>query len=150
MFSVKENDLAELCPLKYLWVTPAFCDVFLCLVGGTKVVLENSMPLVWAPEVLNFCHSRILDLDLVVRDEDGNILDPELTSTISLFRAHEVASKQVEERLQDEKVSTFSCPYWAICVWERFPSTGPASSVKPGIGTEKGLHRPLHTAHFTR
>ncbi|KAB0402062.1 hypothetical protein E2I00_004446 [Balaenoptera physalus] len=46
---------------------------------------------------------RILDLDLVVRDEDGNILDPELTSTISLFRAHEVASKQVEERLQEEK-----------------------------------------------
>ncbi|NXT87803.1 DOCK1 protein, partial [Anhinga rufa] len=46
---------------------------------------------------------RILDLDLVVRDEDGNILDPEQTSTISLFRAHEIASKQVEERLQEEK-----------------------------------------------
>lgn len=56
------------------------------------------------PEVLSSCCSRILDLDLVVRDEDGNILDPELTSTISLFRAHEVASKQVEERLQEEKV----------------------------------------------
>uniref|UniRef100_A0A8B9MXY3 Dedicator of cytokinesis 1 n=1 Tax=Accipiter nisus TaxID=211598 RepID=A0A8B9MXY3_9AVES len=48
--------------------------------------------------------NRILDLDLVVRDEDGNILDPEQTSTISLFRAHEIASKQVEERLQEEKV----------------------------------------------
>ncbi|XP_038599409.1 dedicator of cytokinesis protein 1 isoform X1 [Tachyglossus aculeatus] len=47
--------------------------------------------------------NRILDLDLVVRDDDGNILDPEQTSTISLFRAHEVASKQVEERLQEEK-----------------------------------------------
>uniref|UniRef100_A0A8C3XHN4 Dedicator of cytokinesis 1 n=1 Tax=Cyanoderma ruficeps TaxID=181631 RepID=A0A8C3XHN4_9PASS len=47
--------------------------------------------------------NRILDLDLVVRDEDGNILDPEQTSTISLFRAHEIASKQVEERLQEEK-----------------------------------------------
>lgn len=54
---------------------------------------------------LDSWYSRILDLDLVVRDEDGNILDPELTSTISLFRAHEVASKQVEERLQEEKVS---------------------------------------------
>uniref|UniRef100_A0A803VZS2 Dedicator of cytokinesis 1 n=1 Tax=Ficedula albicollis TaxID=59894 RepID=A0A803VZS2_FICAL len=49
--------------------------------------------------------NRILDLDLVVRDEDGNILDPEQTSTISLFRAHEIASKQVEERLQEEKRS---------------------------------------------
>uniref|UniRef100_A0A8C9NIC2 Dedicator of cytokinesis 1 n=1 Tax=Serinus canaria TaxID=9135 RepID=A0A8C9NIC2_SERCA len=47
--------------------------------------------------------NRILDLDLVVRDEDGNILDPEQSSTISLFRAHEIASKQVEERLQEEK-----------------------------------------------
>uniref|UniRef100_A0A8B9IEJ5 Dedicator of cytokinesis 1 n=1 Tax=Anser cygnoides TaxID=8845 RepID=A0A8B9IEJ5_ANSCY len=47
--------------------------------------------------------NRILDLDLVVRDEDGNILDPEQTSTISLFRAHEIASKQVEERLLEEK-----------------------------------------------
>uniref|UniRef100_A0A4X2MCY3 Dedicator of cytokinesis 1 n=1 Tax=Vombatus ursinus TaxID=29139 RepID=A0A4X2MCY3_VOMUR len=47
--------------------------------------------------------NRVLDLDLVVRDEDGNILDPEQTSTISLFRAHEIASKQVEERLREEK-----------------------------------------------
>lgn len=47
---------------------------------------------------------RILDLDLVVRDEDGNILDPDQTSTISLFRAHETTSKQVEERLLEEKV----------------------------------------------
>uniref|UniRef100_A0A8C5Q6X1 Dedicator of cytokinesis 1 n=1 Tax=Leptobrachium leishanense TaxID=445787 RepID=A0A8C5Q6X1_9ANUR len=47
--------------------------------------------------------NRILDLDLVVRDEDGNILDPEQTSTISLFRAHKIASKQVEERIQEEK-----------------------------------------------
>lgn len=39
-----------------------------------------------------------------MRDEDGNILDPEQTSTISLFRAHEIASKQVEERLLEEKV----------------------------------------------
>lgn len=51
---------------------------------------------------------RILDLDLVVRDEDGNILDPEQTSTISLFRAHEIASKQVEERLQEEKVRYYT------------------------------------------
>lgn len=48
----------------------------------------------------------------MVRDEDGNILDPEQTSTISLFRAHEIASKQVEERLQEEKVrdsAAFPC-----------------------------------------
>ncbi|XP_056887217.1 dedicator of cytokinesis protein 1 isoform X2 [Takifugu flavidus] len=47
--------------------------------------------------------NKYLDLDLVVRDKDGNILDPELTSTISLFRAHEAASKQIEDRIQEEK-----------------------------------------------
>uniref|UniRef100_A0AAR2JGN1 Dedicator of cytokinesis 1 n=1 Tax=Pygocentrus nattereri TaxID=42514 RepID=A0AAR2JGN1_PYGNA len=47
--------------------------------------------------------NKVLDLDLVVRDKDGNILDPDLTSTISLFRAHEAASRQIEERIQEEK-----------------------------------------------
>lgn len=49
--------------------------------------------------------ARYLDLDLVVRDKDGNILDPDLTSTVNLFRAHEAASKQIEARIQEEKVN---------------------------------------------
>lgn len=47
---------------------------------------------------------RILGLDLVVRDDNGNILDPDETSTISLFKSHETASKRIEERIQEEKV----------------------------------------------
>jgi len=47
---------------------------------------------------------RILGLDLVVRDDNGNILDPDETSTISLFKAHETASKRIDERIQEEKV----------------------------------------------
>uniref|UniRef100_A0A4W4HM09 Dedicator of cytokinesis 1 n=1 Tax=Electrophorus electricus TaxID=8005 RepID=A0A4W4HM09_ELEEL len=47
--------------------------------------------------------NKVLDLDLVVRDKVGNILDPDLTSTISLFQAHETASRQIEERIQEEK-----------------------------------------------
>uniref|UniRef100_A0A8C5IRD5 Dedicator of cytokinesis 5 n=1 Tax=Junco hyemalis TaxID=40217 RepID=A0A8C5IRD5_JUNHY len=35
--------------------------------------------------------NRILGLDLVVRDDNGNILDPDETSTISLFKAHETS-----------------------------------------------------------
>uniref|UniRef100_A0AAY4EDR1 Dedicator of cytokinesis 5 n=1 Tax=Denticeps clupeoides TaxID=299321 RepID=A0AAY4EDR1_9TELE len=49
--------------------------------------------------------NRILDLDLVVRDEAGNTLDPDCTSTVSLFRAHEAASRSIDERIQEEKVS---------------------------------------------
>ncbi|KAM9359964.1 dedicator of cytokinesis protein 5 isoform 1-T1 [Symphorus nematophorus] len=47
--------------------------------------------------------NRILGLDLVVRDEAGNTLDPDLTSTVSLFRAHETASRSVDDRIQEEK-----------------------------------------------
>nr|XP_020668233.1 dedicator of cytokinesis protein 5 [Pogona vitticeps] len=47
--------------------------------------------------------NRILGLDLVVRDDNGNILDPEATSMIALFKAHETASKRIDERIQEEK-----------------------------------------------
>uniref|UniRef100_A0A673CE99 Dedicator of cytokinesis 5 n=1 Tax=Sphaeramia orbicularis TaxID=375764 RepID=A0A673CE99_9TELE len=47
--------------------------------------------------------NRILGLDLVVRDEAGNTLDPDRTSTVSLFRAHETASRSVDDRIQEEK-----------------------------------------------
>ncbi|KAL7981409.1 hypothetical protein Chor_002305 [Crotalus horridus] len=46
---------------------------------------------------------RILGLDLVVRDDNGNILDPDVTSMISLFKAHETASKRIDDRIQEEK-----------------------------------------------
>uniref|UniRef100_A0A672HBE9 Dedicator of cytokinesis 5 n=1 Tax=Salarias fasciatus TaxID=181472 RepID=A0A672HBE9_SALFA len=47
--------------------------------------------------------NRILGLDLVVRDEAGNTLNPDQTSTVSLFRAHETASRSVDDRIQEEK-----------------------------------------------
>ena len=51
----------------------------------------------------------MLGLDLVVRDDNGNILDPDETSTIALFKAHEMASKRIEEKIQEEKVSFLKC-----------------------------------------
>lgn len=52
-----------------------------------------------------YCLCRILELDLVVRDENGNIMDPDVTSVISLFHAHEQATKQITERIKEETVS---------------------------------------------
>ncbi|MBN3301172.1 DOCK2 protein, partial [Amia calva] len=46
--------------------------------------------------------NKILQLDLVVRDDDGNILDPDRCSVISLFRAHEVATARIAERIKEE------------------------------------------------
>uniref|UniRef100_A0A8C5EI05 Dedicator of cytokinesis 2 n=1 Tax=Gouania willdenowi TaxID=441366 RepID=A0A8C5EI05_GOUWI len=48
--------------------------------------------------------NKILELDQVVRDEDGNILDPEQASVISLFRAHEEATAKINERIKEEQV----------------------------------------------
>uniref|UniRef100_A0A8C9VVV0 Dedicator of cytokinesis 5 n=1 Tax=Scleropages formosus TaxID=113540 RepID=A0A8C9VVV0_SCLFO len=52
---------------------------------------------------IDYGNRWILGLDLVVRDEAGNTLDPDTTSTISLFRAHETASRCIDERIQEEK-----------------------------------------------
>ncbi|XP_015705676.1 dedicator of cytokinesis protein 2-like [Coturnix japonica] len=46
--------------------------------------------------------NKILALDLVVRDEDENILDPDRTSIISLFQAHLRAARTVTQRIQEE------------------------------------------------
>ncbi|XP_068180969.1 dedicator of cytokinesis protein 2 [Antennarius striatus] len=47
--------------------------------------------------------NKILELDQVVRDENGNILDPEKASVISLFRAHEEATITINERIKEEQ-----------------------------------------------
>lgn len=41
---------------------------------------------------------------MTVRDEDGNILDPDKTSVISLFHAHEEATNKITERIKEEMV----------------------------------------------
>ncbi|XP_064916111.1 dedicator of cytokinesis protein 2-like isoform X3 [Columba livia] len=46
--------------------------------------------------------NKILALDLVVRDEDENILDPDSTSVISLFQAHRRAAQTITQRIQEE------------------------------------------------
>uniref|UniRef100_A0A7M4EY29 C2 DOCK-type domain-containing protein n=1 Tax=Crocodylus porosus TaxID=8502 RepID=A0A7M4EY29_CROPO len=45
--------------------------------------------------------NKILELDLVVRDKDENILDPDRTSIISLFQAHKRATSLISERIQE-------------------------------------------------
>ncbi|NXP59859.1 DOCK2 protein, partial [Chloropsis cyanopogon] len=49
--------------------------------------------------------NKILALDLVVRDEDENILDPDRTSVISLFQAHRRAAQTLTQRIQEEMSS---------------------------------------------
>ncbi|XP_058882191.1 dedicator of cytokinesis protein 1 isoform X1 [Acipenser ruthenus] len=84
-------------------------DLIYDLIEWRSQILSGTLPQDELQELKQKVTSKIdygnkyLDLDLVVRDEDGNILDPEQTSTISLFLAHETASKQIEERIQEEQ-----------------------------------------------
>uniref|UniRef100_A0A8C0UMH0 Dedicator of cytokinesis protein 2-like n=1 Tax=Cyanistes caeruleus TaxID=156563 RepID=A0A8C0UMH0_CYACU len=54
--------------------------------------------------------NKILALDLVVRDEDENILDPDRTSVISLFQAHRRAAQTLTQRIQEETVRPLQAP----------------------------------------
>ncbi|XP_015202316.1 dedicator of cytokinesis protein 1 isoform X1 [Lepisosteus oculatus] len=84
-------------------------DMIYDLIEWRSQILSGTLPQDELTELKQKVTSKIdygnkyLDLDLVVRDKDGNILDPDQTSTISLFRAHEAASKQIEQRIQEEK-----------------------------------------------
>uniref|UniRef100_A0A3Q1IDB5 Dedicator of cytokinesis 1 n=1 Tax=Anabas testudineus TaxID=64144 RepID=A0A3Q1IDB5_ANATE len=84
-------------------------DMIYDLIEWRSQILSGTLPQDELTELKQKVTSKIdygnkyLDLDLVVRDKDGNILDPQLTSTISLFTAHEAASKQIEDRIQEEK-----------------------------------------------
>lgn len=92
------NRYESCCPLplqSYEISCKCYCKVLYALV--TSLLLSS-----W-DSVRFFLPHRILGLDLVVRDEAGNMLHPDRTSTVSLFRAHETASRSIDERIQEEK-----------------------------------------------
>uniref|UniRef100_A0A3Q2DTW0 Dedicator of cytokinesis 1 n=2 Tax=Cyprinodon variegatus TaxID=28743 RepID=A0A3Q2DTW0_CYPVA len=84
-------------------------DMIYDLIEWRSQILSGTLPQDELTELKQKVTSKIdygnkyLNLDLVVRDKDGNILDPDLTSTVSLFRAHEAASKQIDDRIREEK-----------------------------------------------
>ncbi|XP_072573617.1 dedicator of cytokinesis protein 2 [Paramormyrops kingsleyae] len=47
--------------------------------------------------------NKILELDLVVRDENGNIIEPDKANVISLFHAHEEATAKISERIKEDQ-----------------------------------------------
>uniref|UniRef100_A0AAY5KRK3 Dedicator of cytokinesis 2 n=1 Tax=Esox lucius TaxID=8010 RepID=A0AAY5KRK3_ESOLU len=63
--------------------------------------------------------NKILELDLVVRDVDGNMLDPENASVINLFRAHQDATTKINDRIKEEQVRRRSSPTHSLYVFVR-------------------------------
>lgn len=48
-------------------------------------------------ENANVLYFRCLGLDLVVRDDNGNILNPDITSAVKLFRHHDEAAAAIRK-----------------------------------------------------
>ncbi|XP_067836606.1 dedicator of cytokinesis protein 2-like isoform X2 [Heptranchias perlo] len=71
--------------------------------------------------------NKMLEMDLVVRDENGNILDPDQTSVISLFQAHKKATQHITELIREETnqseysrfVRLASSPTHTLFIWVR-------------------------------
>ncbi|XP_078717845.1 dedicator of cytokinesis protein 1-like isoform X3 [Lampetra fluviatilis] len=86
-------------------------DMMYELINWRSQILSGTLPLDELKELKQKVTARIdygnsiLGLDLVVRDDDGNILDPDQTSTVSLFRAHESTTKQITDRRKEEQKS---------------------------------------------
>jgi hypothetical protein len=62
-----------------------------CVVFSCRSVLQ----LLWILSNVLYIFYRRSDLDTVVRDEQGNILDPDITSTIQFYWQHELATERI-------------------------------------------------------
>ena len=92
--------------------------------------------------------SSLLGLDVVVRDDQGNILQPMQTSTIDLYRAHVRAHQNILRMNitpdRDSNASGISVISSSSCQSHQPPSALAASSASsPGVG---GGQRPSSTA----
>uniref|UniRef100_H3AEM8 C2 DOCK-type domain-containing protein n=1 Tax=Latimeria chalumnae TaxID=7897 RepID=H3AEM8_LATCH len=112
---VKKNPLSFGLPLLFLNFEAGQKEKF-CQVGGMmqelmerrSQLLSGTLPkdelLELKQEVTTKIDygNKIMELDLVVRDENGNILDPDKTSVISLHRAHKEATHLITEHIREE------------------------------------------------
>ncbi|GFG33105.1 hypothetical protein Cfor_10663, partial [Coptotermes formosanus] len=73
------------------------------LIGYRSKILSGTLPVDELKEIKRLVTSKIdmgnklLDLDMVVRDDQGNILDPDITSTIQLYWQHELATERIRK-----------------------------------------------------
>lgn len=73
------------------------------LIGLRSKIISGTLPVDEMKEIKQLVTSKIdvgnklLDLDMVVRDKQGNILDPEWTSSVHLYQQHELATERIKK-----------------------------------------------------
>ncbi|KFM70972.1 Dedicator of cytokinesis protein 1, partial [Stegodyphus mimosarum] len=91
------------------------------LIDWRRKIMSGTLPVDELKELKQRATAKIdmgnayLGLDLVVRDEHGNILNPDITSCIDLYRAHEAATQRIKlmanSSLDDAKSQKLSSRY---------------------------------------
>ncbi|KAG1690288.1 Dedicator of cytokinesis protein 1 [Nymphon striatum] len=90
------------------------------LINWRKQIMSGTLPVDELKDLKQKITAKIdmgnalLGLDLVVRDEQGNILNPDVTSTIHLYRQHEIATQRIQrERVQRDTRSKRSSSHFS-------------------------------------
>ncbi|XP_054707947.1 dedicator of cytokinesis protein 1-like [Uloborus diversus] len=91
------------------------------LIDWRRKIMSGTLPVDELKELKQKATAKIdmgnalLGLDLVVRDEHGNILNPDVTSSIDLYRSHEAATQRIKSmansNLDDNKGQKTSSRY---------------------------------------
>lgn len=67
------------------------------IISGTLPIDEIKRVTKQAAEEIDL-GNRMFGLDLVVRDKNGNLINPDVTSTIQLFNLHKSATERMNNR----------------------------------------------------
>nr|CAD7269839.1 unnamed protein product [Timema shepardi] len=51
---------------------------------------------------------KLLDLDMVVRDDQGNIMNPDVTSSIQLYYQHRLATERIKRETVSHRSLSFA------------------------------------------
>lgn len=81
------------------------------IVSGTLPIDELRKVTKVAAEQIDL-GNRILGLDMVVRDSNGNLINPETTSTLQMFYLHKAATERLNSKTK--VISTFISCYESI------------------------------------
>ncbi|XP_063232451.1 dedicator of cytokinesis protein 1 isoform X3 [Bacillus rossius redtenbacheri] len=97
------------------------------LIGYRSKILSGTLPIDELKEIKRLVTSKIdmgnklLDLDMVVRDEQGNILNPDVTSTVQLYYQHKIATERIKRESsaverKPVRVATHYSHIFFVCV----------------------------------
>nr|CAD7428800.1 unnamed protein product [Timema monikensis] len=94
------------------------------LIRYRSKILSGTLPVDELKEIKRLVTSKIdmgnklLDLDMVVRDDQGNIMNPDVTSSIQLYYQHRLATERIKRETIDKICAMRTVPFIHVPVLE--------------------------------